>query len=409
MDTTTPPSLPGNRINVYLQTLIKVKKGLPFGQPVSLIGPHIAILQVHADIIDDWSYETACQLTSLSQKYGFLLWESSRLLNASIDVIGRIQMETREMRNEMMDLIRKTYTRGIVKTASWSPMASAWSSGVPINNQEADLLIPTLRTAAREAVSHTLKTIQTEITTERPLCRPESGASADENAAVSARKQSTISLTQTITQHTEDVPQDSLEEKRRVPSIPECGESTPCSAEAGIPPPPIYARGLVLVLPSMTQTLFKPEYRRTSIAAARANQDFVLGFISPDPWQVTSKKEDMFEDIPDEDDDTAPGPYSTNEENPLPCLSVYSIIPYQLGVMDGKIIDEVEEDEDGKAVAPSPSQVEPNNPIARRIFYIVEQALKSRDGTDEVNTNPYTNTKVMNGRKLLHCPIIAIP
>lgn len=446
MDTPTSSSFPGNRLKTYLQLLTKVKAGLPYGQPVcvspshtintseallelaSLVGPYVAIFQVHADIIDDWSVETVRQLISISKKHSFLIWECGRILNATVDIVGRQKAETREVRNELVDLTRKAYSKGLVRPAAWSALATAWPSGVSVNNQEADILIPTLRNAAREAVAETVKTIRTEITTERPFSGQDSTAVeidtdspqltseyvVDDNRSEAApRKPSTISLTQTISQHTENIPEDHQSSSRfdRPYNFQEGMEPfTIASTGETLPSPPLYSRGLILCLPSVVDTSFTAEYRRSCIAAAEANQDFVLGFICSEPWQATSQKEDIFDDISLDEDEEQP-----SDEDDMQSMVLFSIIPHQLGIMNGRHLEELfdeEEDEETKAYAPvpSPSQLEPANSVAKRIFYIVREALKSRAlSTGKITTNPYTTTRVMRGRRVLHLPIIAIP
>ncbi|PLB48870.1 hypothetical protein P170DRAFT_455691 [Aspergillus steynii IBT 23096] len=445
METPTSSSFPGNRLNTYLQLLTKVKKGLPYGQPVcvsvshtinttdavlelaSLIGPHIAILQVHADIIDDWSHETARQLICIANRHAFLIWEGGRILNATVDIIGRQKAETRDARSELVDLTRKVYSKGLVRPAAWAGLATAWPSGVPVNNQEADILIPTLRNAAREAVAETVKTIRTEITTERPLSgeeativeidagSPHLGSDYvvdDSSAELAPRKPSTISLTQTITQHTEDVPgnHQGSSKYERPYNIQESAE--PCtipSTGEDLPTPPLHSRGLVLCLPSVTDTSFTADYRRSCIAAADANLDFVLGFVCSEPWQATSQKTEIFDDISLDDDED-----QLSDEEEMPCLALFSIISNQFDMMNGKHVDQLysEGDEEGSEYLPvaSPSQLEPANSVAKKIFYIVKEALKSRaQASGYKTTNTYTSTKVMRGRKVLHLPIIAIP
>lgn len=419
---------------------------MPYGQPIcvspshtinttealldlaSLVGPHIAILQVHADIIDDWSDETVRRLISIATQHAFLIWEGGRILNATVDIIGRQKAETRDVRKELVDLIRKVYSKGLVRPAAWAGLATAWPSGVPVNNQEADTLIPTLRNAAREAVSETVKTIRTEITTERPMAGEESaivevdtGSSHltsdyvvdDHSSELAPRKPSTISLTQTITQHTEDVPgnQQVNSNCERPYDIQEGPESlTISSTGEDLPIPPLYSRGLVLCLPSATDTSFTADYRRSCIAAADANRDFVLGFVCSEPWQVTSQKPEIFDDISLDDDDED----QLSDEEDMPCLTLFSMIPHQLGIMNGKHVEELsnEDDDETSAYAPvaSPSQLEPASSVAKRLFYVMREALKSRaQSTGNNTTNTYTNTKVMRGRKVLHLPIIAIP
>lgn len=286
-------SFPGNRLTSYLQTLATYKKGLPHGIPVcvctshtitstealvqlaSSIGPHIAILKIFADIIDDWSDDTVQQLLALARLHGFLVWEGGRILNSTVDITGKRDLELKEVKNELVDLVRKKYTKGVIKPASWAGIATAWASGVAEDNQEADILIPALKAAARETVANTMQTIRTEITVEqssndRPSDETDNNAREDSGQHLSSdyvvvdndglggppRKASTISLTQTITQHTEDSTDAFSVKSERSEGADHLGVDdlqkrpsiTPDDSE--LPPPPLLARGLVLCLPS---------------------------------------------------------------------------------------------------------------------------------------------------------------
>ncbi|KAG2420985.1 hypothetical protein HFD88_000600 [Aspergillus terreus] len=452
--TSSSSSFPGNRLIAYLQTLAKAKKGLPYGLPVcvapshtitnsetllqlaSLVGPHIAILQVHADIVDDWSDETVRQLTSLAKKHAFLIWESGRILNATVDVVGRQKSESREVRNELVDLIRKKYTKGVIKLASWAVMCTAWPSGVAVNNQEADILIPTLKAAAREAVADAVQTIRTEITAdstshERPLSGYEStvenndghathflssGYAVDGNGlGLPPRKASTISLTQTITQHTEDSTDSPLEQHQYEPTdgLGYTG-SNDAIMDHSLPPPPLLARGLVLCLPSVSDTSFTADYRRSCIAAARANQDFVVGFLCSEPWHLVSQRDDIFDtDYCGATAEQQLSPYSSDEEDELPPLALFSLISHRLDLMRGKHLADYNDEEDGD-VAPtdtslSAKKVESDNPLATKLFYIVEQAIKLQEASRKENNNLQTAAKSTEGHKIVHIPVVSLP
>ncbi|KAB8069114.1 hypothetical protein BDV29DRAFT_183377 [Aspergillus leporis] len=441
----------GNRLITYLQTLSAAKKGLPYGLPVcvapshtitstdalvqlaSSVGPHIAILQVHADIIDDWSDETARQLTSLAKKHGFLLWESGRILNATVDIVGRQKSESREVKNELMDLIRKKYTKGVIKEASWAVLGTAWASGVAVGNQEADILIPTLKAAAREAVADAVQTIKTEITANNPTERPSTGhesithENGDADAhhltsdyvvgdasglALPPRKASTISLTQTITQHTEDVmesPTDSGVYERK--DSFQSGTSSLFVINEDIPPPPLLARGLVLCLPSTTDSSFKSDYRKSCLAAARANQDFVIGFVCGELWHLVSQRNDIFDTESLEEDRQQLSPYASDEEEAQPCLTLFSHIPPRLNLMGGNHDDHDGENgmDDMSWAAIEASQVDTTNTQTMKLFYSMGQALKLREASIKEKQNGRSGTNFPNGHRILHIPVVPLP
>ncbi|KAL3481967.1 hypothetical protein BJX99DRAFT_217894 [Aspergillus californicus] len=443
-------ALLGNRLIAYIGSLAEAKKGLPYGLPVcvapshtvtstdallrlaSLVGPYITILQVHADIIDDWSEETIRQLTSLAKKYAFLIWESGRILNSTIDVVGRQKAETREVRNALVDLIRKIYTKGVVKPASWANVSTAWASGVAVDNQAADILIPTLKAAAREAVADAVQTIRTEITADNQSNRPFSSHDHGPNGVSHAhrtsdyavddsishslelppRKASTISLTQTISQHTENS-NDALNEIEAYEpeDIWDYGGSPPPEIGSDLPPPPLLARGLVLCLPSATDSSFTSDYRRSCMAAACANQDFVLGLLCGEPWHLVSQRDDELFDLAalsqtlkqqqlsdslDEDDET-----------PTHALALFSVISPQLNQLDDQHIDE-STTTSGFPIPP------PNalNPLAFRLYSIVRQGLISRQAfaRHQDTTIPNSGTKTGWRRPdILHIPVVSLP
>ncbi|KAL4873863.1 hypothetical protein BDV12DRAFT_159749 [Aspergillus spectabilis] len=449
------PALPGNRLIAYLRSLTKAKKGLPYGLPVSvvpshtvtstdallrlasLVGPYITVLQVHADIIDDWSDETIRQLTTLAKKYGFLIWESGRILNATVSMVGRQKPESREVRNALVDLIRKRYTRGVVKPASWANVSTAWASGVAVNNQAADILIPTLKAAAREAVADAVQTIRTEITADSNSNRSSTvhdssingpnGVSifphqtseyaieeSDSNSlGLPPRKASTISLTQTISQHTEDSSEALNEIEAYEPEdIWDYGASPPPAIDTDLPPPPLLARGLVLCLPSVEDPSFTPEYRKSCMAAAYANQDFVLGFLTGDPWQLVSQRDDEILDFDslmqtltlDEQHELAHDSGDI-DETPPQSLALFSPISHKLH----QIIDQLPDDSISDITEPPPDTL---NPLAFRLYSLVRQALRDRDATatPRDTATPQLGAKTSRHRpNILHIPLVMLP
>lgn len=41
----------------------------------SAVGPHVAVLKTHSDLVRDWSSDTAQQLCALAKQYNFLILE----------------------------------------------------------------------------------------------------------------------------------------------------------------------------------------------------------------------------------------------------------------------------------------------------------------------------------------------
>ncbi|KAL4989224.1 hypothetical protein BDW68DRAFT_157309 [Aspergillus falconensis] len=458
MDSSSTLTLPGNRLIAYIQSLAKAKKGLPYGLPVcvapshtvtstdallrlaSLVGPYISILQVQADIIDDWSEDTIRQLTLLAKRYAFLLWEGGRILNATIGVVGRQKAESREVRNTLVDLIRKKYTKGVVKPASWANISTAWASGVAVNNQAADILIPTLKAAAREAVADAVQTIRTEITADTDSNRPFSvydsfGAQTNGNPshqrqpsqyaieegennslALPPRKASTISLTQTISQHTEDST-DALNgtESYEPEDVWDFGVAPPPTIDTDLPPPPLLARGLLLCLPSVTDSAFTPEYRKSTMAAAYANQDFVLGFICGEPWHVVSQRDDQIlgfdafvDTLTPTEQDQLSHDMDGVDDTPSQPLALLSIIPHKLSSTNDQQLDELTPTTSETPELPTDSL----NPLAHRLFSLVRQSVRARDAyaLQRKTSTPEQAKKTSHRRPdILHIPLVHLP
>ncbi|KAL6237784.1 hypothetical protein BDW75DRAFT_203120 [Aspergillus navahoensis] len=458
MDSSSALALPGNRLIAYIQSLAKAKKGLPYGLPVcvapshtvtstdallrlaSLVGPYITILQIQADIIDDWSEDTIRQLTLLAKRYAFLLWEGGRVLNATIEVVARQKAESGEVRSTLVDLIRKKYTKGVVKPASWANISTAWASGVPVNNQAADILIPTLKAAAREAVADAVQTIRTEITADTDSDRPPSAQNSfgsqtngdpshqrqpsqyaieegeNNSLTLPPRKASTISLTQTISQHTEDSA-DALNgtEAYEPENVWDFGVAPPPTIDTDIPPPPFLARGLLLCLPSITDTAFTPEYRKSTMAAAYANQDFVLGFVCGEPWHLVSQRDDQilgFDALMDTLTPTEQGQLSHDmdgvEDTPSQTLALLSIIPHKLSSANGQQLDELTPTTFETPDLPTDSL----NPLAHKLFSLVRQSARARDAyvSQRETFTPKQVTKTSHRRPdILHIPLVYLP
>lgn len=437
-----------NQLTAYLCTLRTAKKGLPYGEPVcvcasplitttdallqlaSAIGPHIGILQVYADIIDDWSEDTARQLTLLAKKYAFLIWEGGRILNSTVDFLGKQRTDVREVRNELVSLIRKRYTRGVVKTASWAGLATAWASGVDVDNQEADILIPALKAAARETVAGTAQTIRTVITAENNADRyvgNEEDASApsedqllgseyvagNDSLGLPPRKASTISLTQTISQHTEesmDFDSEDLKNERR-------DSLDQTITNDNLPSPPLFARGIVLCLPSVNSTSFTVQYRRSCIAAARANPDFVVGFLCSEPWLIVSQTDDLPEGDESSENhiDEKKGQDINSGDERKHRLAIFSFIPHRLKRLevfgrDTASDDGEESDNDltGSTVTPNGAE-STMNPVALKLHAIVEHALKLREAAKTDGEAVRPKAKTSRGPSIMHVPVVSLP
>lgn len=435
---------PPNRLITYLRTLSRAKSGLPHRQLVCVcashtitstnallelaasIGPEIAILQIHADIIDDWSEETVRQLTLLAKRYGFLIWEGGQILNARVDAVGE---PSKEAEKAAIDLIRKKYTRGVLKIASWAGIVTAWAPGADVNNQEADILIPTLRAAAREAVADAVQTVTTEITagsaadntpcSHNPVSSDivqdtSSEYSADNSkVGLSSRKASTISLTHTFTQRTEHSAEHPLKPEIQEQSFNPKDGNQPFSGSSVdyFPPPPLLTRGLVLCLPSVNDSSFTPEYRQSCIAAAQANRDFVAGFLCSEPWDAISRRGDILEIEQLNFDRRGEHDMSSSDDYCLAIFSPLSNRVTELQPVNGELTadPDIEEYPNGKASPTAPANgnkpAEAFNPIATRLRSIVERAIEvkhSLDGADSENT-------FTSGLRLMHIPIITLP
>ncbi|KAL2003722.1 hypothetical protein VTN02DRAFT_2625 [Thermoascus thermophilus] len=457
----------------YLRNLQRSKGGLPRGQLVcvsashsitstdgllqlaSAVGPHIAIFQVHADLIDDWTEETANRLIQLAKKHAFLIWEGGRILNSTVNFVGKQQPDSRVQMKNCVDRVRKTYTKGHINMASWAGLVTAWPSGVSEDPHAIDILIPALKSAARETVAEISQTITTEITAEGgPIPEEESDAGDDDDEDnndardepenegnrdfggfgflspdsttgsnsteypwLSLRKGSVISLTQTITQHTEPsepsspIPERPENERNGVEKRRALSPLSPINT-GDVLSPPLLARGLVLCLPSTSNTLFTPEYRRSCLISARANRDFVIGFLCNEPWTTVSLRDDVLEA---EDRSSAEGRESGDERpDSFVVFSAITVTPGQLESARDKNRPSIEyliEQEDDEE-EPSPVTVRPSrslsdalNPQAALLHTIIEQALSCRKPNSEDAT---TCGRRRNRTNIIHVPIVTL-
>lgn len=329
-----------NPLSAYLQTLRRCKASIPHGQLVCVsaspnitstsallrlaatVGPHIAVLQVHADIIDDWSGKTVRRLTYLAKVYGFLIWEGGRILNSQIGARGGVEFLSDEKTKRDVEMAKKRYTKGVVNVAGWAGLATSWMIPDEGDGQRNETLIPTLRQAARETVALITRPVRTEITAggdppsvEADDKDEEEDEDDDEDEAVEnqearnglsdglrpglpMRKESFIALTRTITQRSES----------SLSSRPSTAENGHDNSESGMGfemvarplRPPVLVRGLILNLVPKYDSEYTIRYRRSSLNAARANQDFVVGFVTDDSWLDPAKSENLLDSEIDE-------------------------------------------------------------------------------------------------------------
>ncbi|KAI2248784.1 hypothetical protein LOZ11_003856 [Ophidiomyces ophidiicola] len=312
------PAPSRNPLTTYLRLLRQHKLSLPQGQLVCVsaspnistvaallrlacaVGPYIAVLQVHADIIDDWSADAVRKLTSVAKKFGFLIWEGGRILNSKRRPFSQATLSSHEVARDIA-MARKRYTGGI-GVATWAGLVSTWVIGSEEEGKGSSQFIPTLRRAARETMSRMAMSVRTEISGgQSPVEFETNGdgslpAYVDHNELNSfgeietiqpLRKSSVISLTRTITQHEEP--------SQPAPSEPEYDSdydtlNDQVAPSPNLPSPPLLSRGVVLCLPNAEMETTR-QHRDIAIASAKANDDFVLGFVTEDSWIHTRENQ----------------------------------------------------------------------------------------------------------------------
>ncbi|EAS32073.3 uncharacterized protein CIMG_03097 [Coccidioides immitis RS] len=360
-----------NPLTTYLRQLRQTKTSLPHGELVCVsaspnistvaallrlacaVGPYIAVLQVHADIIDDWSPEAVRRLTNVAKRFSFLIWEGGRILNTKRRPTGQHALSSHEIARDVA-MARKRYTKGI-NVAAWAGLASTWVIGSEGQDKGGCQLIPTLRRAARETVSRMTTSVRTEISggqspsidgTDDDDCgdSPCDNEEQDQNTLNTAledldispplRKSSVISLTRTITQH---------EEPSRPPLIEvdddcDCGEINSENESAlavTVTPPPLLSRGILIYLPSNGDTQSKSLHRQAAIISGKTHNDFVVGFVTEEPWTNVRRDQALAESLRracsdeqddlDEDDDEEGGDGNGKDEGNLNNMETYAI------------------------------------------------------------------------------------
>ncbi|KAL1957514.1 hypothetical protein VTO42DRAFT_5977 [Malbranchea cinnamomea] len=313
-----------NPLIAYLRQLREDKPTLPYGQLICVsaspkitttsallrlahaVGPYIAVLQVHADIIDDWSLKTARRLTCLAKKFGFLVWEGGRVLNTQ-RCSSKAQSMSEEEITRSIDMARKRYTKGVVSVAAWAGLASTWVIGPGEQRRGANRLIPVLRQAAKEAVALTTMSVRTEISAGETPVEAFAGTVGDEvdddneeqskdqySGSHACRKASVISLTRTITQHTElSTPGSPCDEEERDSDFEPDVEMEISFPASVTPAPPLLSRGLIVCLPTGDEVEVTPLYKKAAIAAAKEHSDFVVGFSTEESWLDVCRRQEF--------------------------------------------------------------------------------------------------------------------
>ncbi|PGH03624.1 hypothetical protein AJ79_07316 [Helicocarpus griseus UAMH5409] len=477
MDT---PSQDGssNAITSYLRSLRRLKTSLPHGQLICVsaspnistmaallrlanaVGPFIAVLQVHADIIDDWSQEAVRKLSFLAKKYGFLIWEGGRVLNVQ-KRFGKLQGMSSEEIDRDIDLARKRYTKGVISVAAWAGLASTWVFAPEGQGNGGDRLVPTLRRAARETVAVLTRSVQTEISGGSKHQDIQNGADSDDEdnkelrngsslgdslySFSALRKGSAISLTQTITQHTEPsaselsvVGENPYSDDEEDPDSDDTPSSPPL-----YPSPPLLSRGLVLCLPATDDPAFSQEYRQATIATAEAHSNFVIGFVTGESWveasQITtitgSQPNSSNPESEDEDEDDSNGKGSGEPPCVLfaPLESDHILFPGSENMspsteqaMESAIANSVQvylNVNNGASGGPSPRSSifpSPQRPAStsavqhqqiNTLHQLVARAIAVRDAKARANGSRFSNqqqTPVEDGTERLCIPIITM-
>lgn len=443
-------SSPANPLATYLKGLQQSKPGLPHGIPVAVsvsptinntdgllkladaVGPHIAILQCHSDIVDDWSSRTVQELSHLARKHHFILWEGGRLLNFVPNLLGQNQYESRERPHEYVDMARKGYTRGHVSVASWASLASSWVSPVPPQKQYTDILIPVLKGAARETVAKMAQIIRTEITVDHEAPLDERSLSphllavdsADGEEEPIARRASTISLTRSITQRSEPSSPALLHDFRRSSENSVVEERLLQYADnpSIIHSPPLLARGIMLCLPAVQGSPFLPWYRKSVLTAARANHDFVVGFLCNEPWTAVSQcidilGPDMFGADPEDQEE--------HEEWNNEFFVIVSPLPANINRFQPVVYEQNSESDDDEDMDPThrqppelankdnsgkPTAEQPQAPQARVLYTTLTRAIAARKvpALKDQNRTEKTSATERSGPDILHIPLITL-
>lgn len=276
------------------------------------VGPYIAVLKTHADIVRDFSERTIAALTALSRKHKFLIFEDRKF-------------------GDIGNTVQTQYAGGTFRIASWAYLVNAHLFPGPG-------VVQGLKKAAFAALASEKSHIVTEISgggdiseelehyiREEKQRRRQSGlpplvgdssedsqASEDEDLASQhamegfggegrgrdgrprairvgsqQRKGSVVSVSTTISSSAEYISPPATSTGSTFGSTVQTPSPTPMSRALPLPVAgdpeagPPFARGLLLLAQmSSKDNLMTPEYAQRCYKLAREHKDFVLGFIA---------------------------------------------------------------------------------------------------------------------------------
>lgn len=258
------------------------------------VGPSIVVLKTHYDLVSGWDYRpeegTGAHLARLARKHGFLIFEDRKYC----DIGSTVQMQ---------------YVGGTARVIEWAHIVTAnMSAGIPMVGAMAEAAAKW-----RERINYE---VRTSVTVGTPLSdqfddydeemEDEAEADFDMNGvnghkpsralesrdvnmmppppprAAEGRKGSIVSIT-TVTQSFE--PADSPRLSKSLSEVDDV-------VFPGIEEAP-FERGLVILAQMSTAgNLMNGEYTKACIEAARANKDFVMGYVAQE--NLNSEPEDNF-------------------------------------------------------------------------------------------------------------------
>jgi uridine monophosphate synthetase len=253
------------------------------------VGDSICVLKTHCDIVTDWSDRTARALKEIARRKWFIIFEDRKFAD-----IG--------------ETVQKQYTSGYHRIASWAEVTNAHL-----------LPGPAIVTALHKAADATIAKYNTGVHTDifaNPAPRKSNSEEDDDddeddgddtgNVAVETppatdgvddkklglkpkdRKQSVVSISTTISRHTESIsprpdPEFHADEAFNV-------DKAALLARLGEAP---FVRSLLLLAEMSSEGhLMTPEYSQKTVEVARNNQDFVMGFIAQ--RSLNSEPDDNF-------------------------------------------------------------------------------------------------------------------
>ncbi|KAK7179001.1 hypothetical protein DPSP01_013145 [Paraphaeosphaeria sporulosa] len=251
-------------------------------------GDHICVLKTHCDIVTDWSDRTARALKEIARRKCFVIFEDRKFAD-----IG--------------ETVQKQYTSGVYKIASWAEITNAHVLPGPA-------IVTALHKAADATIAKYNTGVHTDIYSDAPRRKPGEEDDDDELEEITRtnsiavvtppingddedkrlgikpldRKQSVVSIGTSISQRTESISPrpDPTFHPDEIFNI----DSVAMLARLGDAP---FVRSLLLLAEMSSEGhLMTPEYQQKTLEIARANRDFVMGFIAQ--RSLNSDPEDNF-------------------------------------------------------------------------------------------------------------------